>query len=187
VDDRTRADTAEIERLVQASQSGDKGAFDGLVRLYQMRAMQAAVRILGDANDAAEAVQNGFVTAYLKIGKLRDAKRFEFWLLRIIVNAAISERRAAVRRVEKIKIVGCQANGKTIDPAENESSDELSKAIKNAMSKLSRKETKAISLFGLEGLSHQQVAEIIGCSVAAARWHVFRARQKLKVLLKEYL
>ena len=55
------------------------------------------------------------------------------------------------------------------------------------MLKLSEKEAKAMSLFGLNDLSHKEVAEIMGCSVEAVRWHVFRARQKLKVLLKEYL
>ena len=55
------------------------------------------------------------------------------------------------------------------------------------MLKLSRQEAKAISLFGLEDLSHKQVAGMMGCTVAAVKWHVFRARQKLKVLLKDYL
>ena len=55
------------------------------------------------------------------------------------------------------------------------------------MFRLSGKEARAITLFGLEDMSQRQVAEIMGCSVQAVRWHVFRARQKLKVLLKEYL
>jgi RNA polymerase sigma factor (sigma-70 family) len=55
------------------------------------------------------------------------------------------------------------------------------------MLRLSKKEAKAITLFGLEDLSQKQVAEIMGCSVQAVRWHVFRARQKLKVLLRKYL
>ncbi len=55
------------------------------------------------------------------------------------------------------------------------------------MSKLSKKEAKAIALFGIEDLSREKVAEIMGCSAEAVKWHVFKARQKLKVLLKEYL
>jgi RNA polymerase sigma-70 factor (ECF subfamily) len=55
------------------------------------------------------------------------------------------------------------------------------------MLKLSKKEAKAISLFGLENLSHKEIAQIMGCSIEAVRWHVFRARQKLKILLREYL
>ena len=173
--------------LVKASQAGERGAFDELVRLYQRRAMQVAVRLLGDANDAAEAVQAGFVKAYVKIGKLREPKRFENWLLRIVTNAAISQARAAKRRMEKIRIAEHRDDREASSPDERETAKELKEAIQRAMLQLSKKEAKAMSLFSLNDLSHSQVAEIMGCSVGAVRWHVFRARQKLRVLLNEYL
>ena len=173
--------------LVKASQAGQRGAFDELVRLYQRRAMQVAIRVSGDANDAAEAVQDGFVKAYLNIGKLREPKRFESWLLRIVTNAAISHARAAKRRMGRIRIADCRDDKEAFSPAERENAKELKETIQRAMLQLSKKEAKAMSLFGLKDLSHSQVAEIMGCSVEAVRWHVFRARQKLKVLLKEYL
>ena len=91
--------TREIERLVMASQAGKKGAFDKLVRLYQQRAMKAAMRLLGDVHEASEAVQEGFVKAYLKIEKLREPGRFGGWLLKIVVNEALSRRRAGKRRL----------------------------------------------------------------------------------------
>lgn len=185
--DRQKADTGDIERLVKASQTGDRSAFDELVRLYQRRAMQVAVRMLGNANEAAEAVQAGFVKTYLSINKLKEPKRFEVWLLRIVTNAAVSQRRAAKRRAERIKIADCYEDNKTISPVEKSVTEELKEAIATAMLKLSKKEAKAISLFGLEDLSQKEVAKIMGCSVETVRWHVFRARQKLKVLLKEHL
>lgn len=55
-----KADISDVERLVERSQAGDRGAFDELVRLYQRRAMRVAVSMLGDANEASEAVQAGF-------------------------------------------------------------------------------------------------------------------------------
>ena len=183
-----KVDTSDIERLVKASRTGDRDAFDALVRFYQRRAMQAAVRILGDANEAAEAVQSGFIKAYLGINKLKKPRQFEVWLLRIITNAAISQRRATRRRAERIKIADCSyKDSRAALPVEKGIAEELKEAIQGAMLKLSKKEAKAISLFGLEDLSQEQVAEIMGCSVEAVRWHVYRARQKLKVLLKEYL
>jgi RNA polymerase sigma-70 factor (ECF subfamily) len=190
VDNSQRTETSPPEgwvELVEASQAGERGAFDELVRLYQRRAMQAAVRVLGDANDAAEAVQTGFVRAYLNIGKLREPKRFEAWLLRIVTNAAISQARAAKRRTEKIRIAEHCDDRERSSPVERETAKELKEAIQRAMLQLSKKEAKAMSLFGLNDLSYSQVAEIMDCSVGAVRWHVFRARQKLRVLLKEYL
>ena len=175
------------QQLVEAGRAGDRAAFDELVWLYQRRAMQVAVRILGNADEAAEAVQIGFVNAYLNIEKLKEPRQFEIWLLRIVSNAAIAQARTAKRRKEKIKIADLAREKKTSTPLDRENAQELKEAIQRAMLKLSKKEAKAISLFGLEELSHKQVAGIMGCTVASAKWYVFRARQKLKVLLKDYL
>lgn len=183
----SKAETGDIERLVKASQAGDRGSFDELTRLYQRRAMQVAVRMLGDADEAAEAVQTGFVKAYLSINKLRKPKRFEAWFFRIIANTAISQRRAAKCRAEKIKVAGSDGRKRAFSPEEREAGEELKEAIQRAMSKLSKKEAKAIALFGIEDLPQEKVSEIMGCSAKAVKWHVFKARQKLKLLLKEYL
>ena len=188
VNEARKVSNAGIERLVEASQRGNRGAFDELVRLYQRRAMQVAVAVLCDADEAAEAVQAGFVKAYLNIGKLREPKRFESWLLRIIANTAISQRKTAKRRAEAAKAADCRGQEKrTFSPAETAGAQEMREVIQRAMLRLSRKQAKAITLFGLEDLSQEQVSEMMGCSVEAVRWHVFRARQKLKVWLKEYL
>jgi len=187
VNGNLKANTGDVERLVKASQTGNRAAFDELVRLYQRRAMQVAVRMLGNADEAAESVQTGFVKAYLSIDKLKEPKRFEGWLLRIIANAAVSRARVAKHRTEKIKIADHFEDKKILSPMERQSAEELKEAVERAMLKLSKKEAKAIALFGLEDLSHREVAEIMGCSVEAARWYVFRARQKLKGLLKDYL
>ena len=183
----SKSNTGGIERLVKACRAGDRASFDELVGLYQRRAMQVAVRLLADADKAAEAVQNGFVKVYLNINRLREPKRFETWFFRIITNTAISQRRTAKGRAEKIRITGNCENRKVLTPEQKEVGKELKEATRRAMLKLSKKQAQAIALFGIEDLPHNEVAEIMGCSVEAVRWHVFKARQKLKVLLKEYL
>lgn len=184
---KPKANVVEIERLVRASQAGDRGSFDGLVGLYQQRAMQVAVRILGDSNEAAEAVQNGFVKTYLGIDKLKDPGRFEAWFFRIIANTAISQRKAAKGRAEKVKIFGNRKSKMAFFPEDKEVGKELKDAVQKAMLKLSKKQAQAIALFGIEGLQQNKVAVIMGCSTEAVRWHIFKARQKLRVLLKDYL
>ncbi len=186
--DGQKVDKNSVALLVKAGKAGDRTAFDKLVRLYQRRAMLVAVRVLGDANDAAEAVQVGFLKAYLSINKLKEPKRFDFWLLRIVTNTAISQRRTAKRRSKLIRDVDCSGKeSKFLSPVDKRIAEELKVAVQRAMLKLSKKESEAIALFGLEDLSQRQVAQIMGCSVEAVRWHVYSARQKLKVLLKEYL
>lgn len=187
MNDSLKVNTSDIERLVKASQAGDRGAFDELMRLYQRRAMQVAIRILTNTDEAVEAVQSGFVKVYLNINKLREPKRFEAWFFRIIANTAISQRKAAKYRAEKIKIAGGSGSKKALSPVESQIGEELKEEIQRAMLKLSKKEAKAIALFGIEDLSREKVAEIMGCSAEVVKWHVFKARQKLKVLLKEYL
>ena len=176
-----------VEQLVKASQDGDRQAFDELVWLYQNRALRLAVRITGDVHEAAEAVQDGFVSAFVRIEKLREPAKFEGWLLRIVSNAAISRLRASSRRVDRIRLADCDMEARANDPDGREKNAELKMAIQLAMRKLSKKEAMAISLFGLDDLSHKQTAEIMGCSEGAARWHVHKARKKLKKLLKDYM
>jgi RNA polymerase sigma-70 factor (ECF subfamily) len=187
VNDGPKANTIEAAKLVNASQTGDRGAFDELVRLYQKRAMLVAVRILGSADEAAEAVQAGFLKAYLNIKKLRNAEQFECWLLRIVANAAISQARTAKRRVAQVRIADCSQDNAALSATQKQDAEELSQAVRQAMLMLSKKEAQAISLFGLQDMSQRQVTEIMNCSAEAVRWHVFNARKKLKVLLKEYL
>lgn len=177
-----------VVRLVRASQAGEKAAFDKLVRLYQRPATRVAVGILGDANDAAEAVQEGFIKAYMNIGQLKYPRRFRLWLLKIVTNVAVGQQRKARRRAEILKILrGRQARREALRPIDREALKGLKHAIQQAMVRLTEKEAKAITLFGLEDLPQDEVAEIMGCSAEAVRWHVYRARQKLKVWLKEYL
>ncbi len=182
-----KEDNLDVCGLVEASRGGDRGAFDELVRLYQVRAMRVAVGILGDANDGCEAVQAGFVKAYLNIDKLKDVRNFEGWLLRIVANSAISQRRKGKRRAGQVTITDSFEDKRNVSPLESQVAGELKGAIAQAMGKLSKKEAKAIGLFGVEGMTHKEAGRIMGCSSGTVRWYVYRARQKLKVLLKEYL
>jgi RNA polymerase sigma-70 factor (ECF subfamily) len=179
---------SDVVELVKASQAGDKVAFGRLVSLYQKRAMRLATGILGDANDAAEVVQEAFVKAYQHLGRLRLPGRFEPWLLKVVTNEAIDRQRALRRRADLVKPARWhEARRPGQRPEEAEHAQALQTAVKQAMLRLTAKEAKAITLFGLDGLSHLEAARIMGCSAEAVRWHVYRARQKLRVLLKEYL
>jgi RNA polymerase sigma-70 factor (ECF subfamily) len=178
----------EVRRLVWASRAGDKAAFDRLVRLYQRQAVGLALGILSNRDDAAEVVQEGFLKAHLNLGRLSQPERFPFWLLKIVANEAVSRRRAARRRRIITRLfLAAQAQRPSPGPPEKENAEELQKAIERAMRQLTDQEARAIALFGLDDLPQDEVARIMGCSAGAVRWHVHRARKKLRVLLKEYL
>ncbi len=184
-DGREQNDTVE---LVRTAQAGDKAAFSRLVQLYQRQAVGLALGILGNKDDAAEVVQEAFVKAYLGLGSLSQPERFRFWLLRIAVNEAIGRRRAVRRRRIGISLfLGATVEKRSLGPEEETNADELQEAVERAVGRLTTKEAKAIALFGLDDLSYDEVGQIMGCSAGAVRWHVHRARKKLRALLKDYL
>ncbi len=177
-----------VVEWVKASQAGDKAAFGRLVRFYQQRAMRLATGILGDAHDAAEVVQEAFVNAYLRLDCLRLPGRFGPWLLKAVANEAIDRRRTLRRRADFLKLApGHEFRRPGQHPEDIEQARDLRAAVKRAMLKLTEKEARAMMLFGLDGLSQREVAEMMNCSNESVRWYVYRARQKLRVLLKEHL
>jgi RNA polymerase sigma-70 factor, ECF subfamily len=178
----------EIVRLVRAGRAGDKTAFDRLVVLHQRQAVGLAFGILGNRDDAAEVAQEAFIKAHLRLAGLSQPERFRFWLLKIVTNEAISRRRAARRhRLITSLFVAARVQKRSSEPDEKENADELQKAVERAMRQLTDGEARAIALFGLDDLPQSEVARIMGCSAGVVRWHVHRARKKLRVLLKEYL
>ncbi len=179
---------SETVALVKAGQTGDRAAFDRLVQLYQRQAMGLALGILGNVHDAAEVVQDALVKAYLGLGGLNQPERFQPWLLKVVANAAVSRRRSARRhRILTRLFLASTVERRVAEPQEREREEELHTAIAQALQRLSPKEAEAIALFGLDNLPHKEVGRIMGCSTGAARWHVHRARKKLRVLLKDYL
>ncbi len=178
----------EIVRLVQASRTGEKTAFDRLVLLHQRQAVALALGILGNRDDAAEVVQEAFLKAHVGLERLEQPERFRFWLLKIVANEAISRRRSARRRRIMMSLfVAAKAQDQLVGSREHENVDELQAAVERAMRQLTDREARAIALFGLDSLPQDEVARIMGCSAGAVRWHVHRARKKLRVLLKEHL
>ena len=178
----------EVVRLVWASRAGDKAAFGRLVLLYQRQAVGLAFGVLGNRDDAAEVAQEAFLKAHLGLGRLSQPARFRFWLLKIVANEAVSRRRTARRRRFITRLfLTAQVQRQAPEPQEKENADELQKAIERAMRQLTDREARATALFGLDDLPQDELARIMGCSAGAVRWHVHRARKKLRVLLKEHL
>jgi RNA polymerase sigma-70 factor (ECF subfamily) len=179
---------SETVALVKAGRTGDRAAFDRLVELHQQRAVGLAFGILGNVHDAAEVIQEALVKAYLRLGGLNQPELFLPWLLRIVAHEAISRRRAARRHRIRMRLLAARTRERrATEPHEGGHEEELRAAIERALQQLSAKEAQAIALLGLDGLSHEEVERIMGCSAGAVRWHTHRARRKLRVLLKDYL
>jgi len=191
--------------LVGRSLAGDAGAFEILVRKYERQCLAVAYRLLNNATDAQEVVQDGLLRAYRALGMLENRLIFGAWLLRIVSNLALNLRRSRARRPAVSLDDAPGARGGTQDndsdsepigqllaasqqrPEQELMTDELRGRIRRALDELPERQRTALILFSIEGRPQKEVAETIGCSVEAVKWHVFTARKKLKEKLADLL
>src|SRR5437879_12058556 len=86
------------ENLIRAGQRGDRQAVETRFRRYQRPLFQTALRVLGNAEDAEDALQDGMLSAYRNLGRFEGRSQFSTWLTRIVINAALMRRRSAKSR-----------------------------------------------------------------------------------------
>ncbi len=178
--------------------NGDRRSFDVLIARYQRQAVAVSYRLLGNAQDALEVTQDAFLKAYRSLSTLQKPEAFGGWLMRIVSNLSLNYRRSRKLRsqlplddllgptdVQKSETSEWMARND--DPMHRLESEEMGEALKKAMSQLPEKQRLAIIMFTIEGLPQKQVAEALGCTVEAVKWHVFQGRKRLKELLKDYL
>jgi RNA polymerase sigma-70 factor (ECF subfamily) len=196
--DNTHTSDAECVRQARA---GDLGGFDELIRRYQQRATSVAYRLLGNVHDASEVCQEAFIRAFQNLDTLSDPDRFRPWLLRIVTNLSLNFRRArgnaatARTRLEdamNARLANDQGtsrrNGRAGRRPESElMAIELGEIVRTALDELTEQQRLALVLFSIEELPQREVAAIMECSVEAVKWHVFRARQRLRELLHNHL
>lgn len=182
--------------LVRSTRRGDLGAFEMLVGRYQRRATAVAYRLLSSREDAMDVVQDAFLRAYERLDSLSRPSRFGPWLLRIVSNLSLNFRRArALRKMSPLETpADDDAHGRVNrpdpgapDPSEEASASEVSEMIDDAIAELPDMQRQALVLFSIEKMPQKDIAEMLGCSVEAVKWHVFAARKKLKDRFRDYL
>jgi RNA polymerase sigma-70 factor (ECF subfamily) len=180
--------------------NGDRTAFDELVRRYQRQAVAVSYRLLGNSHDALEVTQDAFLKAYNSLSTLQKPEAFGGWLMRIVSNLSLNFRRSRrTRRQLPLDDLlgaadsqpqgagGSEWRAASADPVRKLEGQELGQKLQEAMNQLPEKQRLAIVMFTIEQMPQKQVAETLGCSVEAVKWHVFQGRKKLKELLKDVM
>jgi RNA polymerase sigma-70 factor (ECF subfamily) len=173
--------------LIGAAQRGDRHAFDELVRRTFVDTFTLARRLTGNEEDARDVVQESYLRAWKGIGKFRGEAAFSTWLYRITANTAATHvRRRRRQRAEPID--------SWLEPADDrfdaqpasmaESADTLDR-IGAALDELPAKLRSVVVLKDVYGLSHEDIADELGITVAAAKVRLHRARRKLRDVLYE--
>ena len=187
--------------LVEQTLAGTRTAFDTLIRRYQRQAVAVSYRLLGNTHDALEVSQDAFLKAYTSLASLQKAEAFGGWLMRIVSNLSLNYRRSRKTRSQlplddllgpsepTAGDVGGTSDwmAQDADPVHMLSSGEMGRRLQTALQELPEKQRLAIVMFTIEQMPQKQVADTLGCSVEAVKWHVFQGRKKLRELLKDHL
>ncbi|MFT4651319.1 MAG: RNA polymerase sigma-70 factor (ECF subfamily) [Porticoccaceae bacterium] len=175
------------QQLVVRVQKGDKRAFDLLVLKYQGRMHAIVGRFVRDTDEVSDVVQEAFIKAYRALPNFRGESQFYTWLYRIAVNTAKNYLVARSRRPPSsdIDVVDAEYyDGSDYlkdlgTPENNLFRDELGALIHKAISDLPEDLRTAVTLREFEGLSYDEIAEIMDCPVGTVRSRIFRARETI--------
>lgn len=179
---------SEVDKaLVLRVQAGEKAAFDVLVRKYQQKIMNLVSRYIKDNFEVMDVTQEAFIKAYRALPNFRNESAFYTWLYRIAINTAKNYLVAQGRRPPKTDVDVVDAEQYGIAPGLQESAsperllltDELKKVVFDVIEELPEDLRSAITLRELEGLSYEQIADIMDCPVGTVRSRIFRAREAI--------
>ena len=182
--------------LVQRVQAGDTAAFDALTRKYRERLYSVVYNITSNREDAADLTQEALIKAFSSISRFKGKSSFFTWLYRIAVNTALTHvKRNRMRRFFSFDNINEEvAPAEIVEPlAQRGDGDrsallkELQEKLNEALQKLSPKHRTVVVLFEVEGLSHQEIAEILGTTEGTVRSRLHYAKQQLQSYLQDYL
>ena len=174
------------DKLVKRAKKGDSRAFDLLVLKYQGRVAQLVSRYVSNAAEVEDVTQEAFIKAYRALPKFRGDSAFYTWLYRIAANAAKNHLVALSRRpTTDLALDDSEAYEVPGRLKDNESPDEvimgqqLEAVISQAIDVLPLELKAALTLREFEGLSYDEIAEVLECPIGTVRSRIFRAREAI--------
>jgi RNA polymerase sigma-70 factor (ECF subfamily) len=176
--------------LVERARMGERSAFDLLVARYQRRLLRLVLRLLRDPAEAEDVVQETFLKAFRALPRFRGDAAFYTWLYRIALNGA---RNAILRRRQRggpSGVVPAQLTAPAPEVGTPESmllSKQVMQTIDAAMEALPLELRTAIVLREIEGLSYEEIAQIMECPLGTVRSRIFRAREAIARRLRPLL
>jgi len=183
--------------IVRRVQNGDVAAFDQLVLKYRGRVYSVVYNLTSNREDAADLTQDAFIKSFQSINRFQGQSSFFTWLYRIAVNSTLTHLRKnrlrtffSFEKINEDDKVSAEVIAAMTDAtgADRETfARELQEKLNEAMQKLSIKHRTVITLFEIDGLGHQEIAEIMNCSVGTVRSRLHYAKQLLQSELQPYI
>lgn len=184
--------------LIREAQRGNQDAFERLVREYDRSVLRLAVNLLHSPDEARDVYQEAFLKVYKSLGSFRFDCSFHTWLYRIVTNVCLDHlRRRKVRKEESTVVetpdgpvdqaTKVVEEGSTGNPERHAWNRELSAGIAAALDTLTPRERTVFELRHYEGLRLRAIGEILGTTEEAAKNCLFRATQKMRASLGDFL
>ena len=169
------------ELFVERCLTGNAQAFEPLVRHYQNAAFATALRYVRSRVDAQDIVQDAFVTAYCRLGQLRDRERFGGWLMHIVANRC----KGWLRDCARMQPLD-SADTALEDSAATEHADQMRRLdLQEAIDQLPDHYRSAVLMYYLSGLSYREIAELMEVPLSTVRGRLQQGRIRLRQLLDE--
>jgi RNA polymerase sigma-70 factor, ECF subfamily len=168
--------------LVAQVLSGTTEAYTQLVERHQRQLSRYALRMLGNAQEAEDAVQEAFVRGYRSLAKCEDPERYRAWLFQILVNRCRTRAKAAKARAQRFVATEPETEPRVPHP---EAASAWREEIDRALAELPSDQREAFLLKYVEELSYEEISGITGASLSALKMRVKRACERLKDLLKD--
>lgn len=184
------------QQLVERAQRGDKHAFELLVAKYQRRLGRLISRFVRDSAEAEDVTQEAFIKAYRALPAFRGESAFYTWLYRIGINTAKNYLVALGRRAPTSTQFDAEESEdfegadllQDVNTPENElMSKQVAGVVNASLLQLPDDLRTALTLREIEGLSYEEIAEIMGCPIGTVRSRIFRAREAIAVNLRPLL
>lgn len=182
--------------LVKRARQGDLAAYDELVRRYQERIYATVYHMTANHEDANDLAQEAFIKAYQALKSFKGGSSFYTWVYRIAVNKTINFLKQRKNRAhmslddldfnaehdpDLVALISEKTPRREIGLAE------LHEKLNVALQKLSEHHRLVVTLHDVQGLSHEEIAEIMNCNIGTVRSRLFYARQQMQGYLSDYL
>jgi RNA polymerase sigma-70 factor, ECF subfamily len=182
----------ETDPRVAAARRGDRAAFEALLAEARPRALCVAMKVLHNADDAEDAVQDGFLKAWRSLPRFEGRSAFSTWIHRIVMNSSLDlMRRQSCRPgvgAEDVSERADHADEANVDTPEREMiRTELRVVVASAMAELTPAHREAVTLRELEEYSYEEIAETAACPIGTVMSRLHHARRKLAEELKAAL
>ena len=193
-DKKKKISNKEIDlSLVRRAKKGDYRAFDLLVLKYQSRVIATAFKFVKEKQLAEDIAQEAFIKSYKSIDSFREESSFYTWVYRITVNTAKNYLVSSKRRDEVVISDLSQDDSFYPEKLDVDSPQEILKAselrdlIFETLSSLGEETRTALSLREFDGLSYEQIAEIVQCPVGTVRSRIFRGREIIEEVVGKHM